>query len=147
MKAPPIFLGIIILFVSGAAFGQVVIKEKPLTWQQVALTDGADLYVELCAVCHGVSGMGNGPAAAALKKAVPDLTGLAARNNGKFPRKEVEDSIAGKSRVVAHGTVDMPIWGQAFFNVRPDIKMHRRYAIMRQRVFNLTEYLETIQAT
>lgn len=147
MKAFLILIGIIfVITVANTTFGQVEVKRAPLTWHQAALTDGGELYLELCAVCHGKGGMGDGPAASALKKAVPDLTGLAAKNDGEFPRQEVEDSIAGKSRAVSHGTIDMPIWGQAFEDVRPDWKPFRRKALARQRIYNLTEYLATIQA-
>ena len=147
MKAFLILIGIIVaITAANTTFGQVEVKQVPLTWQQAALTDGEELYLELCAVCHGKGGMGDGPAASALKNALPDLTGLAAKNDGEFPRQEVEDSITGKSRVVSHGTIDMPIWGQAFEGVRPDWKMFRREALARQRIYNLTEYLATIQA-
>lgn len=147
MKTLATLFGIIgVIIVASTTFGQVKIKQVPLTWQQAALTDGAELYGELCAVCHGQSGMGDGPAASALKKAVPDLTGLAAKNDGKFPRQQVQDAIAGKSRVVSHGTVDMPIWGQIFEDARPDLKPFRRRALARQRIYNLTEYVATIQA-
>ena len=147
MKAFLILIGIIVaITAANTTFGQVEVKQVPLTWQQAALTDGEELYLELCAVCHGKGGMGDGPAASALKNALPDLTGLAAKNDGKFPRQEVEDSITGKSRVVSHGTIDMPIWGLAFEGVRPDWKMFRREALARQRIYNLTEYLATIQA-
>jgi len=141
-----LFWIIIVITFAGTTFGQVEIKHKPLTWQQAALTDGEELYLELCAVCHGIGGMGDGPAASALKMAVPELTGLAAKNDGQFPRQEVEDSITGKSRVVSHGTSDMPIWGDAFEGVRLDWKPFRRHALARQRIYNLTEYLSTIQA-
>ncbi len=141
-----LFWIIIVITFAGTTFGQVEIKEKPLTWQQAALTDGEELYLELCAVCHGIGGMGDGPAASALKTEVPDLTGLAAKNDGLFPRQEVEDSITGKSGVVSHGTSDMPIWGDAFEGVRLDWKPFRRQALARQRIYNLTEYLSTIQA-
>ena len=141
-----LFWIIIVITFAGTTFGQVEIKHKPLTWQQAALTDGEELYLELCAVCHGIGGMGDGPAASALKMAVPELTGLAAKNDGQFPRQEVEDSITGKSRVVSHGTSDMPIWGDAFEGVRLDWKPFRRQALARQRIYNLTEYLSTIQA-
>lgn len=134
------------IIIAGTSLGEVKIKQVPLTWQQAALTDGADLYLELCAVCHGKAGKGDGPAAAAMSKTVPDLTVLAADNDGVFPRKAVEDSIAGKSRVVSHGTIDMPIWGQAFEGVRPDWKQFRREGYAKQRIFNLAEYLESIQA-
>ena len=147
MKNLCVLFGIIAVFVfAGTTFGQVEIKEAPLTWQQAALTDGGELFAELCAVCHGTAAKGDGPAASALTKKVPDLTGLAAKNGGTFPRKQVENSIAGTDRVVSHGTIDMPIWGQAFEDVRPDWKPYRRKAFARQRIYNLTEYLASIQA-
>ncbi|MCJ7591113.1 MAG: cytochrome c [Woeseiaceae bacterium] len=147
MKTLPVVLGIIVVvIITGTTFAQVQIKEVPLTWQQASLSDGEELYLELCAACHGKSGLGDGPAAPALKNPVPDLTALAAQNDGIFPRKEVENSIAGKSRVVSHGTIDMPVWGQAFEDVRPDWKLFHRKALANQRIFNLTEYLATIQA-
>ncbi len=147
MKAFLILIGIIVAITfANTTFGQVEIKKAPLTWQQAALTDGEELYLELCAVCHGNGGMGDGPAASALVKTLPDLTGLAARNNGEFPLQRVEDSITGESRIVAHGTIDMPIWGQAFEGVRPDWKMFRREALARHRIHSLAEYLATIQA-
>ena len=135
----------VVIMVASTTFGEVEVKQAPLTWQQAALSDSEQLYLELCAVCHGKSGMGDGPAASALKKAVPDLTNLAATNDCEFPRHAVEQAIAGESRVVSHGTIDMPIWGQAFKDVRPDMKQFRRDALARQLIFNLTEYLATIQ--
>jgi len=147
MKKLCVLFGIIAAIVfAGTTFGQTEIQPAPLTWHEAALTDGGELFAELCAVCHGTGATGDGPAASALKKEVPDLTGLAAKNGGTFPREEVEKSIAGKSRVVSHGTIDMPIWGQAFEDVRPDWKSYRRKALARQRIYNLTEYLATIQA-
>ena len=132
MKAFLFVIGILVVItVANTSFGEVKVKEVPLTWQQASLTDGEALYAELCAVCHGKGGKGDGPAASALKKAVPDLTVLAAKNDGMYPRKEVEDSIAGESRVVSHGTIDMPIWGQAFENVRPDWKRSARSTACR----------------
>lgn len=128
------------------AVGQVEVKEAPMTWKQAALTDGEELYLELCAVCHGTSGKGDGPAAPALAKPVMDLTLLAANNDGVFPARQVEDSITGEERVVAHGTMDMPVWGQRFEELRPDWKQHRRKALARQRIINLTLHIESLQA-
>jgi mono/diheme cytochrome c family protein len=146
IKTLLVLFGIIVVIIAAdTTLGQVEIKQAPLTWKQVALADGEELYVELCAVCHGRGGMGDGSAASALTKTVPDLTRLAAKNDGTFPRQEVEDSIAGKSRVLSHGTIDMPIWGQVFEGARPNWKPFRQKALARQRIYNLTEYLATIQ--
>lgn len=146
MKKLPVLFGIIIAIVFvGSTFAEANVKEPPLTWQQAALTDGEELYVELCAVCHGNGAKGDGPAAPAMSKPVPDLTTLAASNAGVFPREAIENSIAGESRVVSHGTIEMPIWGPIFKKPRPDWKVFRHEGAMKQRIFNLTAYLATLQ--
>ncbi len=130
---------------AGSSFGQVDIKKVPLTWKEARINDGGELYVALCSACHGKSGKGDGPASTALKKEVADLTILSAKNDGEFPFDDVEKSITGKSKIISHGTVDMPIWGHAFEGVRPQWKMYRREAMAKQRIHNLTEYISTIQ--
>jgi mono/diheme cytochrome c family protein len=137
--------GIIMLVATSTALAEVKAREVPMRWQQAAISDGGELYGELCAVCHGKSGKGDGPAAGALKKSTPDLTVLACNNGGIFPQESVEDTITGKASTQSHGTVDMPIWGAAFEGVRPDWKPFRRGALAQQRIHNLTEYLSTIQ--
>jgi hypothetical protein len=47
--------------------------------------DGARIFRNYCASCHGVNGSGDGPVASALKIKVPLLTTLALRNHGTFP--------------------------------------------------------------
>jgi mono/diheme cytochrome c family protein len=122
------------------------IEEAPITWRQAALNDGEALFVELCAVCHGVSGKGDGPAAPALAVELSDLTMLAAGNDGEFPTTKVEKVVTGDARVTAHGTAEMPVWGKMFESLRPDRKPVQRWAFAQSRIYNLTEYLKTIQA-
>ena len=50
-----------------------VVKKSATSISSVA---GADTFREYCAVCHGIGGRGNGPAASALKVPPPDLTML-----------------------------------------------------------------------
>ncbi len=146
MKSLIALLGFIVLIsYASTTIGQVEVKEAPLNWQQAALTDGGELFQELCAVCHGTGGKGDGPAASALAKPVSDLSVLTANNDGVFPREQVEDAITGKSRTVAHGTVDMPIWGQRFEELRPDWKQNRRSAFARQRIYNLALHIQSLQ--
>jgi mono/diheme cytochrome c family protein len=75
--------------------------------------DGAQLYRTYCASCHGVNGTGNGPAAVAMKVTPPDLTRIAARNNGMFPAERVRQIVTGKGPA-AHGERNMPVWGDVF---------------------------------
>ena len=67
-----------------------------------------------CAACHGVDGKGMGPVGALFGKPPADLTVLAKSNNGVFPFNSVYEVIDGRKLIVAHGTRDMPIWGDRY---------------------------------
>src|SRR5690348_11097592 len=75
---------------------------------------GREMYTQYCAACHGKDGKGAGPAAPALKTAPTDLTGLSTRNGGSFPETKVVHVIDGSDTVAAHGSRDMPVWGEVF---------------------------------
>ena len=67
-----------------------------------------------CASCHGPQAKGNGPVSGQLKTPPSDLTMLAKNNNGVFPTNAVYETIYGSKSVPAHGTREMPIWGERF---------------------------------
>ena len=71
-------------------------------------------YQSSCGTCHGRDGKGNGPLSAELKVPPPDLTVLAKKNSGVFPLNSVYEIIDGRKSVIAHGTRDMPIWGDRY---------------------------------
>lgn len=73
--------------------------------------DRAELYVSNCGPCHGRTGLGGGPVAAALKDPVPVLATLAKRHGGVFPTDYVYRVVDGRETMRAHGTRVMPIWG------------------------------------
>jgi len=76
---------------------------------------GSESYVFYCAPCHGKTGTGDGPMVAALRTRPADLTTLAERNGGVFPRERIEAYVIGTGRpIAAHGTSEMPVWGPAF---------------------------------
>lgn len=101
---------------------------------------GVQMFQEYCAVCHGRDGKGGGPAAAALKAPPADLTTLAQRNHHKFPSNKVFDTIKGDSNTPAHGSKEMPIWGDLFQSIS-----HGSPAEVHQRISNLTDYIATLQ--
>jgi mono/diheme cytochrome c family protein len=105
----------------------------------IASVEGQDLYRAYCASCHGREANGKGPAAPALKSPVPDLTTIAHRNNGIFPRERIRRIIAGDDALVSHGSTEMPIWGPVFHQVERD----RDWGNVRLE--NLAKYLESIQ--
>jgi len=125
------------LRLSGFAQAQTVVKTVPVKLS--GTLDGAQLFREHCAVCHGVDGKGNGPAAAALKRPMVDLTKLPADKNGKFPFLATLEQIRNGS-IVEHGTVDMPIWGKLL------TPTGGKPAEGEMRVHALTQYIEKIQS-
>jgi cytochrome c5 len=104
---------------------------------------GADLYKHLCASCHGVAARGNGPAAAALKSKVPDLTRIALHHGGTFPKEQVRQRIDGQTALPAHGTLDMPVWGRELYAIDgDDLERRARVAVLITR---LVDHLQSIQ--
>lgn len=106
---------------------------------------GAELYAQYCASCHGAGGQGDGPMAELLTVKAPDLTGLAATNDGAFPMLKVIHIIDGRTGLRAHGG-EMPVFGQSFMNQHPEAD--RTYGDVietRGRVLSLAMYLETLQ--
>ena len=101
---------------------------------------GHDLYQFYCATCHGRDGKGDGPVAAVLTTKPADLTTIAARNDGLFPRARVLAFIAtANSAVAAHGSADMPVWGPIFQGL-DNSKMRTEI-----RLDNLVSYIESMQ--
>jgi mono/diheme cytochrome c family protein len=100
---------------------------------------GAEAFRTYCASCHGTDGTGAGPAAAALKRRPPDLTLICARNNGRFPAFRIAHVIDGYFVAFAHGSRDMPVWGDYFRGTKRDD------AVTALREHNLTEFIRSIQ--
>ena len=71
-------------------------------------------FAQYCAPCHGTSGKGDGPVAPELTKKPIDLTALARNNDGKFDFDQIKKKIDGRKMPRAHGTSQMPVWGQWF---------------------------------
>lgn len=107
----------------------------------IASMEGKDLYLAYCASCHGKDGKGGGPVAASLKGPLADLTTIAKRRRGKFPREEMEKMILAEkpgSRT-GHGSEEMPVWGPVFRKVENDQDL----GLVRVR--RVVEYLMSIQ--
>ena len=108
-----------------------------------APTSGAELYGDFCSSCHGLKGHGDGPVAASVGQAVPDLTLLAQRHGGVFPAEQIHRIVDGRSVPRAHGNAEMPVWGREFFSFDTDDATKRRR--VAELIDRLVEYLQTIQ--
>jgi mono/diheme cytochrome c family protein len=99
-------------------------------------SDGAQMFASYCAACHGKTGKGDGPAAAALKVRPADLTQLKKNHGGTYSTKDFEEKINGMAMSSAHGTTDMPVWGPIFREIAGSPQL---------RVFNLKQYIDAMQ--
>jgi mono/diheme cytochrome c family protein len=138
MRQASILLSFAFLAAALASAQNKTIKAVPL--QPTATLEGAESFNQYCAVCHGKDGKGGGPAAEALKKRPSDLTQIARRNNGKFEDLVVQNVINGEDVKSAHGSRDMPVWGELFKSVSGDASARRL------RVYSLVRYIEQMQA-
>ncbi|MCG2626947.1 cytochrome c [Bradyrhizobium sp. WYCCWR 13023] len=118
---------------------------------------GKGEFQSSCASCHGVDARGKGPVSAQLRVPPADLTMLAKNNNGVFPTDALYQAIDGTKTVPAHGTREMPVWGERFNPIvnlphyvdpsywekaGPDQKPE---VVVRKRILAVIDYLSRIQ--
>jgi mono/diheme cytochrome c family protein len=122
-------------------------QQASKTRLHVNVAAGKEMFREYCSVCHGVDAKGNGSlydgrsADRSVRVPPADLTLLSQRNAGKFPAARVRDAIYSKGPIPAHGTPDMPAWGDVFYNLKSNP------TLIGAKVRNLTAYIESLQAT
>jgi mono/diheme cytochrome c family protein len=104
---------------------------------------GAEAFQTYCASCHGATAIGDGPAASALRTTPADLTRIAARRSGAFPDAEIARFIDGRFDLPAHGSREMPIWGERLGAPIAEGVDHDE--VVRGKLLALLEYLKTIQ--
>ena len=128
-----------------AVAGGLALAGAAAAFDAVTLDDysGPELFDRFCASCHGSEARGDGPVAASLNVAVPDLTTIAARY-GEFPSMLVRDIIDGRGiDKRAHGTRTMPVWGYEFWvEEGGDVNAQRA---VRDAINKLVEHLRSVQ--
>ena len=100
----------------------------------------ADVYALLRELHHGATGIGNGAAAPALKIAPANLSLLSKNNGGVFPSGHVSAVLQFGTTNPAHGSADMPIWGDLFSTMGTDGRDQAKL-----RIRNISDYLKTLQ--
>ncbi len=140
MKAERIFV---------AALGAML----ALGFADVSASDdiGKREYDNNCAVCHGATGKGDGPYAGIIDTRIPDITMLQKNNNGVFPYDRVYQSIDGRLEVKAHGSRDMPIWGNEYNDKAAEyyadyIRDYNAKGFVRGRILALVNHIYSLQA-
>jgi mono/diheme cytochrome c family protein len=120
---------------------QPTIKKAPVV--QSDPSSGKQMYTDYCAPCHGREGKGNGPAAPAMKTAPTNLAQLAKNNGGKYPATHVAAVLTFGAETSAHGSKDMPVWGQLFQSLNWTSSTKEVEA--KQRINGLNRYIESLQ--
>ena len=109
---------------------------------------GRVTYRTYCASCHGRDARGDGNLAQYLTVEPADLTRIAERRGGDFPRDEIAATIDGRATgTKGHGTREMPVWGDVFqsplsADAGPTEEPEER---AQRKVAELVYFLETIQ--
>lgn len=106
---------------------------------------GKELYLRFCASCHGATGRGDGPVAESFTVEVPDLTLIARRAGGSYPRQRIVRIIDGRHILSAHGSRTMPVWGEDLSRLEigdPNAERATRIIIDR-----LADYVWLLQKT
>jgi mono/diheme cytochrome c family protein len=134
-----VLLGVLILVVYAAGAQDKPAVDKVPAPRTIAAS-GKQTYMQYCASCHGIDARGDGPAAFVLKTPPPDLTTLAKRHGGKFPYEYVSDVLRFGTRIVSHGSSDMPIWGPIFGSMD-----NYNEVAVRKRIKDLSDYLASLQ--
>lgn len=130
---------------AGLAIGIASMISPALAQDPVA---GQQEFRDHCAACHGLEGRGDGPIGEHLKTPPPNLAAISDRHGGKFPFRKIYDIIDGSAVVSAHGTRDMPLWGDRYLRdakpVTPDqVEITRQ--MVEQRILSLVYYIGTLQ--
>lgn len=138
----PVLVGVLFVFGCAGDAGQASSAADPPLIDSEPIALGELQYTLNCASCHGESGRGDGPVAEALTTPPSNLRMLRADNGGVFPTEAVVSFIDGREEVRAHGTRQMPVWGNIWGEVGgqpvPEEEVQRR-------ISELVEYLRSIQ--
>src|SRR5262245_20964256 len=120
-----------------------VLLLAPTTHLFAADNGGKEMYLKYCASCHGSEGKGGGPVSRDLKVKVPNLTLLRGNNKGAYPLDRVMSSIECSRPVRAHGTRNMPVWGEVFRQEHEKEKYTELTSLLKAKL--IAEYVGTLQ--
>jgi mono/diheme cytochrome c family protein len=128
------------MVLSMAVAGGVAFAQDPVS--------GQEEFRQHCAACHGLTGLGDGPVGPLLKTPAPNLALITERNGGKFPFQKIYETISGVGVISAHGSRDMPLWGERYMKdaapVTPDqAEITKR--LIEERILSLVYYIGTLQ--
>jgi mono/diheme cytochrome c family protein len=127
-----------LIFVLGAA----------LSAAQAALSadndvaEGHRYFVRYCASCHGTDGLGDGPVAKSLATPPANLRKLGDKYGMPLPAHRIAELIDGRDTARAHGSHEMPVWGEKLYELGHGEKGEKGIGDVIDKII---AYLNTIQ--
>jgi len=107
--------------------------------------EGARLYSDNCAACHGITGRGDGDLAGDLDTSPADLTLISHRAQGAFPTVQVLSQIDGYTRMQNRDEV-MPEYGALLQGDTVPVQLGEdEFSPVPRPLAALLSYLESIQ--
>ena len=127
----------LLALIACAATAACVQTDEPINGQMA--------FMESCAGCHGSDARGAGDVGQTLDIVPPDLTTVAARNGGVFPRDAVMSTIDGLTRR-PHFSADMPEFGAGDMGDTIIVENADGTGTpVPERLLALADYLESLQ--
>ena len=106
------------------------------------VADGHRYFVRYCASCHGTDGLGDGPVAKSLATPPANLRKLGDKYGMPLPAHRIAELIDGRDTARAHGSHEMPVWGEKLYELGHGEKGETGIG---EVIAKIIAYLNTIQ--
>lgn len=124
------------------ALSAALCVSRPACASDNDVIEGHRYFIRYCASCHGIEGLGDGPVAASLSTRPTSLRKLGDKYGVPLPAHRMAELIDGRDEPRAHGTREMPVWGERLYELGQGEK--GEYGIS-EVIRKLIAYLNTIQ--
>jgi mono/diheme cytochrome c family protein len=127
-----------LIFILGAALSVA----QPALSADNDVAEGHKYFVRYCASCHGTDALGDGPVAKSLATPPANLRKLGDKYGMPLPAHRIAELIDGRDTARAHGSHEMPVWGEKLYELGHGEKGE---AGIGDVIAKLIAYLNTIQ--
>jgi mono/diheme cytochrome c family protein len=124
------------------ALGATLAVAQPALCAGDDVADGHKYFVRYCASCHGTDGLGDGPVAKSLATPPANLRKLGDKYGMPLPAHRIAEVIDGRDTARAHGSHEMPVWGEKLYELGHGEKGETGVS---EVIAKIIAYLNTIQ--
>ena len=128
--------------VSLLSLAAVLSVSRPALSANDEVAEGHRYFIQYCASCHGQDGLGDGPVAKSLSRQPANLRKLGDQYGMPLPAHQIAELIDGRDTIRAHGTREMPVWGERLYEIGQGERVSTGVG---QVIAKIIVYLNTIQ--